>query len=140
MKKMITLIALLCITLTLSAQNNNNPRPDDIYSLANGYNEKVQKEKMNQERMAKVEANKNAIFAAGTALKASANWQWVAFGSAAVGGATLAIGFDQKEDALKIVGYAFGAFSLVSEIVSVVKKYKAGKQLQIGAGKITYTF
>ena len=139
MKKIITLIALLCITITLSAQNDN-PRPDDIYSLANGYNEKVQKEKINQERMAKVEANKNAIFAAGTALKSSANWQWVAFGSAAVGGATLAIGFDQKEDALKVVGYAFGVFSLVSEIVSVVKKYKAGKQLQIGAGKITYTF
>lgn len=140
MKKMITLIALLCITLTLSAQNNNNPRPDDIYSLANGYNEKVQKEKINQERMAKVEANKNAIFAAGTALKSSANWQWVAFGSAAVGGATLAIGFDQKEDALKIVGYTCMGFALVSQIVSVVKKYKAGKQLQIGAGKITYTF
>lgn len=139
MKKMITLIALLCITLTLSAQSNNS-RPDDIYSLANGYNEKVQKEKINQERMAKVEANKNAIFAAGTALKSSANWQWVAFGSAAVGGATLAIGFDQKEDALKIVGYTCMGFALVSQIVSVVKKYKAGKQLQIGAGKITYTF
>ncbi len=139
MKKIITLIALLCITITLSAQNNN-PRPDDIYSLANGYNEKVQKEKINQERMAKVEANKNAIFAAGTALKSSANWQWVAFGSAAVGGATLAIGFDQKEDALKIVGYTCMGFALVSQVVSITKKYKAGKQLQIGAGKITYTF
>ena len=139
MKKMITLIALLCITITLSAQNNN-PRPDDIYSLANGYNEKAQKEKINQERMAKVEANKNAIFAAGTALKSSANWQWVAFGSAAVGGATLVVGFDKKEDALKIVGYTCMGFALVSQVVSITKKYKAGKQLQIGAGKITYTF
>ena len=139
MKKMITLIALMCITITLSAQNNN-PRPDDIYSLVNGYNEKVQKEKNKQERQAKIEANKNAIFAAGTALKESSNWQWISLGSAAVSGATLAIGFDNGEDALKIVGYTCMGVAIVSQVVSVVKKYKAGKQLQIGAGKITYTF
>ena len=108
MKKMITLIALLCITITLSIFT---PR-----------------------RLP------NAIFAAGTALKSSANWQWAAWGSAAVGGATLVVGFDKKEDALKIVGYTCMGFALVSQVVSITKKYKAGKQLQIGAGKITYTF
>lgn len=141
MKKMMTLMVLVCMTITLSAQNNNNdPSPNEIYSLVNGYSESAQKEKIKLERAAKAEANKNAIYAAGTALKASANWQWIALGSAAVGGATLAVGSDKGEDALKVVGFTCVGVALVSQVVSVVKKYKAGKQLQIGAGKITYTF
>ena len=136
MRRFLSLVAFFSATIIISAQSNNT-HPDYMYSISMD-STKVGQMQMTKE--AKAEANKNAIFAAGTAIRASADWQNIAIGSGVVAGAVLAIGAGKDNVAPKIVGFSFLGFSLVSEVVSIVMKYNAGRSLQIAAGKITYTF
>lgn len=145
MKKFFALVAFLCATVTLFAQENNNNRNDDMYFAKNGLERSVL-EQARQERMAKALANENPVYAAGSALKESVYWQCAAIGSAAVGGllmsagANKAIADGKAFNGTMAFGYAIEIFAAAAEIVSIVKIHKAGQSLQIGAGRITYTF
>ena len=144
MKKTITLLMLMCINVALFGQNDNS-RSDDVYFGANGL-EAAAKERIALKRWLKAEANKKPIYAAGTSVKESVNWQCAAVGSATIGGLALVVGTTSAENpgeqnnTMQIIGYAFIGFAVVSEVVSVMKMYDAGRSLQIGAGKIKYTF
>lgn len=82
---------------------------------------------------------------AGKNLKKSAICNYIAMGAVALGGMVgatygnhdICIG---DETATAIVAGAFGAIAIVSEILAINYKYKAGKRLKISAGKIQYNF
>lgn len=143
MKKMIIFATLMCVAVAIFGQNTDS-RSDDMYFST--VQEKAALENARQKRLEIAEANKNPVYASGTALKESVGWQCAAIGSGIVGGLALSAGTasaitsGKSSNAMQFVGYGLICFSAAAEIVSIVKTYKAGRSLQVAAGKITYTF
>ena len=55
-------------------------------------------------------------------------------------GVCLAKGFSDNKDEMKIVGFIAGAGALACLVSSYTFHFKSGKELQLGAGKIKYSF
>ena len=81
----------------------------------------------------------NHIWMAGEQLTKSAGLNFAAIGCATMAGITYSgVAFDGTPSI--VVGSIFATGATIFSIWSYAKKYDAGRELKIAAGKITYTF
>ena len=82
----------------------------------------------------------NAIYRSGICLQKSADFQWMTVGLACASSALLAIGFDKSSKPCKVAGLLCAGAAVFCDLAAISYKFKAGKELRIGAGRIEYRF
>jgi len=119
----------------------------DIYNKENEINTFKEYANLGKGKLLNIslpETNENHLYKCGVYLEKSANYRYIALGSLAASIILSSAGSNNNKDLYYVISGIFLASSIVSTIISINYKLKAGKQLKISANGtsacISYTY
>lgn len=137
MKYLLFILALLCCSLSASAQIDSVDVKKPVYSVRRGFYETQNTEIEKQNEFKKYHLHK-----AGLAMERSSNLAISAISTAAVGGACFTVGActGKKKTGMYVTGGIFTAASLACTLASITFHMDAGRELKLSAGEVVYKF